>query len=105
MVQELSKDWQKEAHGHIPEVKEDNVIQLGCENVNSLSLFHPTKSKMQKFTSLHQRYQMDAACIVEHGINLKMKAKGTLPEDLFQGVYSSRVSAGHNIHESHNCYQ
>jgi hypothetical protein len=26
MVQELLNDWQKGAHGYIPEVKEDNVI-------------------------------------------------------------------------------
>jgi hypothetical protein len=102
MVQELLKNWQKGAHRYILEVKEANVIQLGCENVNSLSLFHPTKSKMCKLTSLHQRYQMDGACIVEHGINFKIAATGTRLEDLFPGVCSSRVSVGHNIHESHN---
>ncbi len=69
MVQELLKDWQKGAHRYIPKVKEDNVIQLGCENVNSLSIFYPMKSKMCKLTNLHQRYQMDGACIVEHGTN------------------------------------
>jgi hypothetical protein len=30
MVQELLKDWQKGAHGYIPEIKEDDAIQLGC---------------------------------------------------------------------------
>jgi hypothetical protein len=105
MMQELLKDWQKGAHGYIPEVKEDNVIQLGCENVNSLSIFHPIKSKMRKLTNLHQRYQSDEDCIVELGINFKMAATGTCPEDLFPGVCSSRVSAGHIIHELHNRYQ
>jgi hypothetical protein len=52
MVQELLKDWQKGTHGYIPEVKEDNIIQLGCENVNSPSIFHPTNSKMRKLTML-----------------------------------------------------
>jgi hypothetical protein len=47
---ELLNRWQKGAHGYIPEVKGDNVIQLGRENVNSLSIFHPTKSKMHKLT-------------------------------------------------------
>jgi hypothetical protein len=60
---------------------------------------------MHKFTNLHQRYQMNGACIVEHGINFKMAATGTHPEDLFLGMCSSRVSAGHNIHELHNRYQ
>jgi hypothetical protein len=106
MVQELLNGWQKRAHGYIPEVKDDNVIRLGCENVNSLSIFHPTKSKkMRKLTHLHQRHQTDRACIVEHGINFKMAATGTRPEDLFPGMCSSRVSAGHNKHELHNCYQ
>ncbi len=105
MVEELLKDWQKGAHGYTPEVKEDNIIQLGCENVNSLSIFHPTKSKMRKLTNLHQGHQTDGACIVEHGINFKMAATGTHPEDLFLGVCSSRVSAGHNIHELHKHYQ
>jgi hypothetical protein len=105
MGQELLKDWQKGAHGYIPEVKEDNVIQLGCENVNSLSIFHPTKSMMRKLTNLHQRYQTDGACIVKHGINVKMAATGTRPEELFPGVCRIRVSVGHNIHELHNHYQ
>ncbi len=40
-----------------------------------------------------------------HGINFKMAATGTRPEDLFLEVCSSRVSEGHNIHELHNRYQ
>ncbi len=39
MVWELLNGWQKGAHGYIPEVKDDNIIRLGCENVNSLSIF------------------------------------------------------------------
>ncbi len=42
---------------------------------------------------------------MEQGINFKMAATGTRPEDLFLGVCSSRVSAGHNLHELHNRYQ
>jgi hypothetical protein len=76
-----------------------------CENVNSLSICHPTKSKMCKLTHLHQRHQTDGACIVEHSINFKMAATGTRPEYLFPRMCSSRVSAGHNIHKSHNRYQ
>ncbi len=55
MVQDLLNDWQKEAHGYIPEVKEVDVILLGCENVYCISIFHPNKSKMGKLTNLHQR--------------------------------------------------
>jgi hypothetical protein len=29
----LLNGWQKGAHGYIREVKEDNIIRLGCENV------------------------------------------------------------------------
>jgi hypothetical protein len=105
MVWELLNGWQKGAHRYIPEVKDDNIIHLGCENVNSLSIFHPTKSKMCKLTHLHQMHQTDGACIVEHGINFKMAATGTRSEDLFLGMCSSRVSDGHNIHELHNRYQ
>jgi hypothetical protein len=56
--------WQKGAHGYILEVKADNIIRLGCENVHCLSIFHPAKSKMHKLTHLHQRHQTDGACIV-----------------------------------------
>jgi hypothetical protein len=105
MVQELLKDWQKGAHRYIPEGKEDNVIRLGCENVNSLSNFYPTKSKMRKLINLRQRYQTDGACIVEHEINCKMASTGTRPEDLFPGGCSNRFSVDHNIHESHTQYQ
>ncbi len=105
MVRELLNGWQKGAQGYIPEVKDDNIIHLGCGNVNRLSIFHPTKSKMRKLTHLHQRHQTDGACIVEHSINFKIAATGTRPEDLFPGMYSSRVSAGHNIHKLHTRYQ
>jgi hypothetical protein len=56
IVQELLNGWQKGAHGYKPEVKVDNVICQGCENVNSLSIFHPTKSKMRKLTHFHRRH-------------------------------------------------
>jgi hypothetical protein len=105
MVRELLNGWQKRAHGYKLEVKDDNIICLGFKNVNSLSIFHSTKSKMCKLTHPHQRHQTDRACIVEHGINFKMAATGNRPEDLFPGMCSSRVSAGHNIHELHNRYQ
>jgi hypothetical protein len=104
MVREILNGWQKGAHGYIPEVQENNIIHLGCENINSLSIFHPTKSKMRKLTHLHQRHQTDGACIVEHGINFKMAATGNCLEDLFPRMCSSRVSAGHNIHELNNHY-
>ncbi len=102
---ELLNGWQEGAPRYIPEVKDINVIRLGSEKVNSLRIFHPTKSKMRTLTHLHQRHQTDGACIVGHGINFKMAATGTRPEDLFPGMCSSRVSAGHNIHELHNHYQ
>ncbi len=105
MVWELLNGWQKGAHGYIPEVKDNNVIHLGCGKVDSLSIFHPTKSMMRKLAHLHQKHQTDGACIVEHSINFKMAATGNRPEDLFPGMCSSRVSAGHNIHELHNHYQ
>jgi hypothetical protein len=105
MVLEFLNGWQKGAHGYILEVKDDNIIRLGCENVNSLSTFYPTKSKICKLTHLHQRHQTDGACIVEHSINFKMAATGNRLEELFPGMCSSRVSASHNIHKLHNHYQ
>ena len=41
VVQDLILQWQKGAHGYIPETKDDNILRLGCENVNSLSLYNP----------------------------------------------------------------
>ena len=40
LVQELILQWQNEEHGYIPETKEDDILRLGCENVNSLSLYN-----------------------------------------------------------------
>ena len=47
MVQDLILQWQKGAHGYIPETKEDDILRLGCENVNSLSLYNPKGSKIE----------------------------------------------------------
>ncbi len=57
MVQELLKQWRKGGHGFKPDKKGDDIIRLGCENVNSLSLLHPTKSKLKKLLNLHNKYQ------------------------------------------------
>jgi hypothetical protein len=105
MVQELILQWQKGAHGYIPETKEDNILRLGCENVNSLSLYNPKGSKMRKLINIHNKYQTDGACIVEHGINFHMSSDGNRPSDIFSGIWGSGVSAAHNVHEAHGTYQ
>ena len=55
MVQELLEQWRKGRHGFVSDKKGDDIIRLGCENVNSLSLFHPTKSKLKKLLNLHNK--------------------------------------------------
>ncbi len=80
-------------------------MRLGCKNVNSLSLYNPKGSKMCKLINIHQKYQTDGACIVEHGINFRMSSNGNCPSDLFSGIRGSRVSAAHNVHETHGRYQ
>jgi len=101
LVQELILQWQKGAHGYIPETKEDDILRLGCENVNSLSLYNPKGSKMRKLINIHNKYQTDGACIVEHGINFRMSSDRNRPSDIFSGIRGSRVSAAHNVHEAH----
>jgi hypothetical protein len=83
MVQELILQWQKGAHGYIPEIKENDILQLGCENMNSLSLYNPKGSNMRKLINIHQKYQTDGGCILKHGINFRMSSNGNRPNDLF----------------------
>jgi hypothetical protein len=59
LVQDLLCQWQKGSHGFIPHEKGEETICIGCEDVNSLSLYHPTKSKLWKLLNLHDKYQMD----------------------------------------------
>jgi hypothetical protein len=89
MVQELLEQWRKGGHGFVPDEKGDDIIRLGCENKNSLSLFHPTKSKLKKLLNLHNKYQMDRACILEHGTNFRMAPDGYRPNDLFSAFWGS----------------
>ena len=105
MVWDLLEQWRKGGHGYIPDVKGDNIVRLGCENANSLSLYDPPLTKLRKLLSLHNKYQTDGACIVEHGTNFLMAPVGQRPEDIFAAFRGSRVSAAHNIHEQHSCYQ
>jgi hypothetical protein len=105
MVQDLLEQWRKGRHGYVPDVKGDNIVRLGCENANSLSLFDPHLTKRRKLLSLNNIYQMDGACIVEHGTNFLMAPVGQRPEDIFAAFRGSRVSAAHNIHEQHSRYQ
>ncbi len=41
MVRDLLEQWRKGGHGYVPDVKGDNIVRLGCENANSLSLYDP----------------------------------------------------------------
>ncbi len=65
MVQELLKQWRMGRHGFVPDKKGDDIIRLGCENVNSLSLFYLTKSKLKKLLNFHNKYKTDGACILD----------------------------------------
>ena len=105
MVQDLLKQWQQGSHGYVSDVKGDDTIRLGCENANSLSLFDQRSRKLRKLINLHNKYQTDGACIVEHGTNFSMAADGQRLEDIFSAFRGSRVSAAHNVHEQHSRYQ
>jgi hypothetical protein len=105
MVQELLEQWMKSGHGFVPEEKWDDIIRLGCEHVNSLNLFHPAKSKLKKLLNLHNKYQTDGACILEHGTNFCMAPNGYPPDNLFSTLRGTQVAAAHNIHEQHIQYQ
>ncbi len=105
MVRDLLEQWCKGGHGHVPDVKGDNTIRLGCKNVNSLSLFDPQPTKHRKLLNLHNKNQMDGACIVEHGINFCMTPEGSCPDNIFAAFRGSRVSRAHNTHEQHSQYQ
>ena len=98
MVQDLLEQWRKGGHGYVPDVKGDSIVRLGCENANSLSLFDPRSTKLRKLLSLHNKYQMVGACIVEHGTNFLMVPVGQQPENIYATFRGSRVSAAHNIH-------
>jgi hypothetical protein len=95
MVQDLLEQWRKGEHGYVPDLKGDDIVQLGCENTNSLSLFDPRSTKLRKLLSLHNKYQTDGACIVEHGTKFLMVPEGQQPEDIFAAFRGSRVSAAH----------
>jgi hypothetical protein len=72
IVKGILDQWGKGAHGFIPTVKEDDIILLGCKNVNSLSMYNQKETKMRRSINLHKIYQMDATCILEHGTNFSM---------------------------------
>jgi hypothetical protein len=105
LIQNLLQQWRQGGHGFVPDVKGDNTIRLGCENANSLSLYHPTKSKLRKLLNLHNKYQTDGACILEHGTNFSIAREGSRPEDMFASFRGTRVAAAHNRHEQHSRYQ
>ena len=97
MVRDLLEQWRKGGHGYVPDVKGDNTVRLGCENANSLSIYDPGLTKLRKLLSLHNKYQTNGACIVEHGTNFLMAPVGQRPEDIFAAFRGSCVSAAHNL--------
>ena len=105
-IRELIEQWQGGGHGYVPEKKNDNIIRLACENVNSLSLHQKGGRKTRKLVNLVSRYQADGMCIVEHGMNYgHAESKGNYGKDgVFASINGSRNSAGYNKHENHSRY-
>ncbi len=102
MVQDLLEQWRKGGHRFVPDNKDDDILCLGCENVYSLSLFNPSKSKQRKLLNLHNKHQTDGACILEHGINFRMTPDGIRPDDIFAAYKGTRIAAAHNDNEQHS---
>jgi hypothetical protein len=100
IVKGILNQWGKGAHGFVPMVKEDDIVQLGCENVNSLSMYNQKETKMRRIINLHEKYQMDATCILEHGTNFSMLPEGKRMGDLCDGMPWSWVSTAQNTNES-----
>jgi hypothetical protein len=105
MVQDLLYQLRKGGHGYVLDKKGDDTIRLRCKNVNSLSLFHPTKSQQKKLLNLHNRYQMNGACILKQSTFLWMAPDGFCSDDIFDAYQGMRVMAAHNVHEQHSRYQ
>ncbi len=99
MVRDLLEQWRKGGHGHVPDVKGDDAICLGCKNVNSLSLFDPRSTKHRKLLNLHNKYQTDGACIVEHGINFCMTPEGS-QRTIFLLPFAALMCRWHTIRMS-----
>jgi hypothetical protein len=68
-IQELLNQWKSGAHGYVPDMKDNNIILLACENTNRLSLFHRKALKICKLANLNNRHQTDGMCVAEHGVN------------------------------------
>jgi hypothetical protein len=100
IVQGLLNQWGKGAHGFVPVEKEDDIVRLGYENVNSLSMYNRKESKMRQILNLHRKYQMDGACILEHRTNFSMSQEGKHVNDLFSSIPGSYVTAAQNSNES-----
>ena len=68
-IQDLLNQWESGAHGYVPDMKDNNIIRLACENTNGLSLFHRKALKIRKLANLNSRYQTNDMCVVKHGVN------------------------------------
>ena len=105
-INQLLEQWEGGAHGFVPEKKDENIIRLVGENVNSLGLYNRTNQKMFKLSNLISRYQSDGMCMVEHGMNFgHHESTGNKRiHELFSSIHDSRNSAGYNIHENFSRY-
>ena len=48
-IQELLNQWESGAHGYVPDMKENNIISLACENTNGIVYF---TGRLSRSTSL-----------------------------------------------------
>jgi hypothetical protein len=50
----------KGAHGFVPMEKEEDIIQLGCKNVNSLGMYNQKGLKMRQIINLQKNIRQMA---------------------------------------------
>jgi len=98
-VREMITEWTNGGHGYVPQEKPDEVLRLSVENVNSLSIYHPTDWKVKKLRAINNRYNTDATLLLESGVNWAQAPDERTPQALLGGR-KCRVSTGYNVHES-----
>jgi hypothetical protein len=100
IVRGILNQWGKGAHGFVPMEKEEDIIQLGCKNMNSLGMYNQKGSKMRRINNLHKQYLMEGTYNLEHGTNFSRLPESKRACDIFSRVLALQVSIAHNINKS-----
>ena len=77
MVNEILAGQEERDHGKVPDAKDDGVVRLCGEDVNSIGLHNKEQAwKIKRLQDINKKYQKDATLLIEGSTGWRQAPEG-----------------------------